>query len=247
VDTTGFVLNETAVKALGFAQPHLAIGQKVKVQGSNTLFTIGGVVKDFHFGPLQESIPPLYFVHVRSAPLFRYMSFRLNPGNVSTHIASLQNKWKVLFPDAPFDYKFIDDTLSKLYLMETRMKKASLLATGIALVIVLLGVAGLVGQSITRRTKEVGIRKVLGSSLTGIIMLFTKEFALVFLFANLIAWPLGYVLIHNWLNNYAYRIHLTLFPFALVALVIMVLIALLIYARVRKIAITSPANSLRTE
>jgi putative ABC transport system permease protein len=247
VDTTGFVLNETAVKALGFAQPQLAIGQKVKVQGSNTLFTIGGVVKDFHFGPLQESIPPLYFVHVRSAPLFRYMSFRLNPGDVSTHIASLQNKWKVLFPDAPFDYKFIDDTLSRLYLMETRMKKASLLATSIALVIVLLGVAGLVGQSITRRTKEVGIRKVLGSSLMGIIMLFTKEFALVFLVANVIAWPLGYVLIHNWLNNYAYRIHLTLIPFALVALVIMVLIALLIYARVRKIAITSPANSLRTE
>ena len=247
VDTTGFVLNETAVKGLGFSDPQSAIGQKVKVQGSNTLFNIGGVVKDFHFGPLQKSIPPLYFIHVRSAPLFRYMSFRLKTGDVATNIASIQNKWKVLIPDAPFDYKFIDDTLGKLYLMETRMKKASMLATGIALIIVLLGVAGIVGQSISKRTKEVGIRKVLGSSMTGIILLFTKEFAMIFLVANAIAWPIGYLVLNNWLNDYAYRITLNLYPFALVALVMMVLVAVLIFARVRKIAVTNPVNSLRTE
>lgn len=150
-------------------------------------------------------------------------------------------------PDAPFDYKFIDDSLAKLYSTETRMKKASMLATGIALIIVLLGVAGIVGQSITKRTKEVGIRKVLGASAAQIIMLFSKEFVAIFVIANAIAWPLGYMVMKSWLNDYAYRINLNLLPFAIVALAMVVLIALLISARVSKIAVTSPVKSLRTE
>ncbi len=117
----------------------------------------------------------------------------------------------------------------------------------IAMVIVLLGVAGIVGQSITKRTKEVGIRKVLGASVTEIVMLFTKEFAIVFVIANAIAWPLGFMVMKNWLNDYAYRINLTLLPFAAVALSMMVLIALIISARASKIAITNPVKSLRTE
>lgn len=246
-DNSEVVLNESAIEALGWNDAEKAVGQKIKFQGIPNSFSIGGVVKDFHFGPLQKRIPPLFFVHVNSMPLFRYMSIKIKPGNISASISAINTKWNALMPDAPFDYKFIDDSLAKLYSTETRMKKASMLATGIALVIVLLGVAGIVGQSITKRTKEVGIRKVLGASVSEIIMLFTKEFAIIFIIANAIAWPLGYMIMKSWLNDFAYRINLNLFPFAAVALSMMVLVALLISARVSKIAITSPVKSLRTE
>jgi putative ABC transport system permease protein len=247
VDTTGVVLNESAAKGLGWKNADAAIGQKVMFQGNPQPFTVGGVVKDFHFGPLHEQIRSLYFIHVRTAPLYRYLSFKLKPGNTTSSIAALQKKWSLLLPDAPFDYKFIDDTLTKLYATETQMKKASQAATVIALIIVLLGVLGIVTQSITKRTKEVGIRKVLGASVRQVIALFAKEFSLLIIIANVIAWPLAWLTVNNWLNNYAYRIQLNFIPFLLVSFVLALLVAALIVIKTISTATANPVNSLRTE
>jgi putative ABC transport system permease protein len=247
VDSATVVLNSAAAKALGWDDPGSAINQLVKFQGNQTIFRVTGVVKDFHFGPLQQRIQPLYFIHVKNAPLFRYLSFRLHPGNTSKEIAAIQSKWASLFPDAPFDYKFIDETLARLYLTETRMKKAASLATIVSLIIVLLGVSGIVAQNISRRTKEVGIRKVLGASVSQIITLFAKDFVPVVFIANLAAWPLAFVLLRNWLDNYAYRVDLTPLPFAIVTMIVLALIALLITYKVSRIATESPVKSLRTE
>jgi len=246
-DTTAIVLNEAAVKALGWDNAADAIGQNLKIQGSQALFPIRGVVKDFHFGPMQESIRPMFFIHVRNALIYRYLSFQLKSGNIASNIAALQQKWSQLLPDAPFDYSFMNDTLARLYTTEMQMKKASDAATIIALVIVLLGVLSIITQSITRRTKEVGIRKVLGASVVQVIMLFFKEFALILLIANLISWPLAWLTASNWLGNYAYRISLNFTPFITVSLVLVVLVAILIVLKTARTALSNPVKSLRTE
>ncbi len=246
-DTAGIVLNESAAIALGWRNTSDAIGEKVRVQGAINSLTVDGVVKDFHFGPMQESIRPLFFIHVRNATLFRYLSFKIKPGNIAATIAELQKKWSVLLPDAPFDYTFMDDTLARLYTTEMQMKKASQAATVVALVIVLLGVLSIVMQSITRRTKEVGIRKVLGASVVEVIVLFAKEFFLLILIANLIAWPLAWLTVHNWLSNYAYRIQLNFMPFILVSLTLAGLVAALIIIKTFRTALENPVKSLRAE
>jgi putative ABC transport system permease protein len=189
----------------------------------------------------------MYFIHVSSAPLFRYMSFKIKAGNSAAAIAAIQKKWSVLLPDAPFAYVFMDDTLAKLYSMEMQMKKASTAATVIALLIVLLGVLGVVTQSISKRTKEVGIRKVLGASVLQVIMLFAKEFAVIIIIANVVAWPVAYLALRNWLNNYAYRINLTLFPFIAVGCILLILVAGMVSIKTVKTALTNPVNSLRSE
>jgi len=127
------------------------------------------------------------------------------------------------------------------------MKKASFAATVIAMLIVLLGVLGIVTQSISKRTKEVGIRKVLGASVLHVIVLFAKEFSLIILIANCIAWPLAYIALSKWLNNYAYRIDLTLLPFALVGFILLALVAVLISIKTMRTALMNPVKSLRTE
>ncbi len=246
-DSAAVVINESAVKGLGWQNADKAIGQQVKFQGNANTYTVGGVVKDFHFGPLQEAIRPMYFVHESVVPLFRYMSFKLKPGNTTAALAAIQKKWSAILPDAPFAYVFMDDTLAKLYSMEVQMRKASSAATVIALLIVLLGVLGIVTQSISKRAKEVGIRKVLGASVPQVIVLFAKEFSLILLIANFVAWPLGYMLLQKWLDNYAYRIDLTLLPFLSVGLILLALVALLIAVKTMRTALMNPVKSLRTE
>ena len=246
-DSTAVVINESAVKGLGFKDAASAIGQQIKFQGNPRTFSVRGVVKDFHFGPLQEVIRPVYFIHVSNATAFRYVSFKIKGSNTAAAIAAIQKKWAALLPDAPFAYSFMDDTLARLYSMEMQMKKASMAATVIALLIVLLGVLGIVTQSISKRTKEVGIRKVLGASVVQVIILFAKEFALITVIANAIAWPLAYVALNNWLNNYAYRIQLTMLPFVMVGLILLLLVSILITVKTVRTALTNPVKSLRTE
>lgn len=247
VDSTQFVLNETAVKALGFRRPEDAIGQRIRLAGGPQVFTIGGVVRDFHFGSMRDAIGPLYIVHVRLAPFYRYMSFRLRAGDLPTQMAALSRQWSDLFPDAPFNYTFLDDTLQTMYDTELRMDKAAQAATVVSLVIVLLGVFGIVSLSLARRTKEVGIRKVLGATIPQVIALFTREFLLLVGLANLIAWPIAYVLLRRWLNQYVYRIDLNLVPFLLAGVGMAAVVSLLIAARAFRTASANPVRSLRTE
>ncbi|MES2647250.1 MAG: ABC transporter permease [Bacteroidota bacterium] len=241
------VLNESAARGLGWKEPETAIGEKIKFQGSQQVFTVTGVAKDFHFGSLHQQIRPMYFIHVNNALLYRYLTFKLKPGNSMAAIATIQKKWSQLLPDAPFDYHFMDDTLGRLYTTEIQMKKASETATLIALLIVLLGVLGIVTQSITKRTKETGIRKILGASVAQIMLLFSKEFGILIIIANLVAWPLAYLLVSKWLNNYAYRVEVSPLPFVLVSGCIAILVAAIIVLKTLKTATANPVKNIRTE
>ena len=246
-DSTQLVLNESAVRAMGWKRPEDAIGQILRLKGTPTLFTIGGVVKDFHFGSLHDPIGPLYFMHIRMALSYRYMSFRIRPGSPAAAIAALQKEWSALFPDAPFNYVFMDDTLGKMYATEIQMQKASQAATAVALAIVLLGVFGIVSLNLNKRAKEIGIRKVLGATIPQVIVLFIKEFLVLLGISNLIAWPLSYFFLHQWLAQYAYRINLTPLPFLAVGVILAALVALLIVIKTVRTASASPVQSLRAE
>ena len=246
-DSGKIVLNQKAVEALGWKDTEDAIGQQIRIPGDPTVFTIKGVTTDFHFGTMQQKIPPIIFFNVRFAPAYRYLSFKLKPGNTSAAIAAIEKKWAALLPGSSFEYNFMDDTLKKLYKTEIQLKKAAYTSSLLSLIIVLMGVLGLVSLSIQKRTKEIGIRKVLGSSVAGIISLFMKEFLLVILIAGLIACPLAYMIMHLWLETYTYRINVTMQPFALCLFVLGFITAVLIGIQTIKAALSNPVASLRTE
>lgn len=246
-DTMQVVINETQSKALGYKTPDDAIGQNIIQQGNSTPFIICGVTADFHFGSMQQRIQPITFMNVNYTTYYRYFSIRLKPGNMQQSIEAIQKKWTTVLPGAPFEYSFIDDALKKVYKNELQLKQAAYIATILAIIIVLLGVLGLISLSIQKRTKEIGIRKVLGSSVAGIISLFMKDFLGVILIAGLIACPIAYLVMNNWLNDYAYKITITLNPFMLAIIGLTVVTALLITIQTIKAALDSPVKSLRSE
>lgn len=246
-DSGKVVLNKKATEALGWNTVEEAVGQKLRIPGDPTVFIVKGVTADFHFGSMQQEIAPIIFFDVRVANSYRYLSFKLKAGNTGTAIAAIENKWAALLPGSSFEFMFMDDTLKKLYKAEIQLQKAVNTATLLSLIIVLMGILGLVSLSIQKRTKEIGIRKVLGSPVSSIIFLFMKEFLVVILIAGLIACPVAWFVMKGWLNDYAYRISLTAKPFIVSVSGLAFIIALLIVIQSIRSAIANPVKSLRTE
>ncbi|TLV01067.1 ABC transporter permease [Dyadobacter luticola] len=239
------VLNQAALKALKYADPQDALGRQVRIQGFPNAVTIAGISADFHFESMHEAIKPLAFIHVGNANSYRYLSFRIAPSNLSKSIAAIQQKWRTLMPDAPFEFTFMDDSLQKLYVSEMQLKKASQAATLLSVVVVILGILGMVSLHVARRTREVGIRKVLGATGVSIVALFLKEFLLVLLFAILIAFPPAIFLLNKWLQTYAYRIAISWSTFAWIGLAFGVVISLLVFVQTYKTALMNPVRSLK--
>ena len=247
-DPFTIVINQSQAKAFGWNNAEDAIGKQLKFQGGGgQVFTITGVTKDFHFGSMQKPIQPFTFLHVTLANIYRNFSFKIRPGSIGNSIDALQKKWSALMPGVPFEYTFMDDALAKLYTSEIQLKKASYTATVLALIIVLLGVLGLISLSVQKRTKEIGIRKVLGSSVTGIMSLFMKEFLAVIIIAGVVACPLAYLIMNKWLQEYAYRIPITAGPFVISIMILGFITAVLIGVQTIKAALANPVKSLRTE
>ncbi len=241
------VLNESAVKALGFTRES-AVNARVRIPSSpGTILTIAGVIKDYNYSSLQNHIDPVAFVSVRDWQSYRYLSLKLNTGDIGQTMDAITNKWKALLPNAPFEFTFMDQKFKALYQTELQLKKASYTATALALIIVLLGIIGLIALSIQKRVKEIAIRKVLGSSVAGIVTLFIKEFVTVVVIGGLIACPLAYIIMHSWLQGYAYRINITAMPFIISIICLGLITALLICVQTIKAAIANPVKSLRTE
>jgi putative ABC transport system permease protein len=248
-DSNKIVINETEAATLGWKTPEDAIGQKIMIPAySNTRpFTVCGVIADFHFGSMHDKILPQIFLNVNYATAYRFFTIRLKPGNMQSNINTLQSKWAELMPGAPFEYQFMDDALSRLYSTELQLKKAANMATFLSIIIVLLGVLGLISLSIQKRTKEIGIRKVLGSSVAGITSLFLKDFLGVVVIAGVVACPLAYLIMNSWLSDYAYRISITISPFIWSIVLLTVVTAVLIVLQTMKAAFANPVDSLRSE
>jgi putative ABC transport system permease protein len=246
-DTLKVVLNETAVRSLGWKQAGEALGRRVRLFGNPVPYTVAGVVHDFHFDAMKQAIQPEIFLPVRSFITYRYFSFKLRPGNIGRMMATLQKEWSRLMPGAAFEYKFMDEYLQDIYTNELRLKKAASIATVLALIIVLLGVVGLLSQSIQKRTKEIAIRKVIGASVPGIIRLFLREYLPLLLVAGLAATPLAWWIMNRWLSDYATRIEITVWPFVVAMAGLGVVMVILIVARTMGAALANPVKSLKME
>ncbi|SFD74683.1 ABC-type antimicrobial peptide transport system, permease component [Chitinophaga sp. CF118] len=244
VDTNKVVINETLARSLGWKNPEDAIGRQVKMKLTSNIFTVAGVTKDFHFTSMQKAMQPIIFLHVKLSNIFRFYSFKVKG---TSSIAALQRKWSELMPGAPFEYKFMDDRLAKMYKTEIQLKQAAYTATLLSIIIVLLGVTGMISLSVQKRTKEIGIRKVLGSSVSGIVGLFVKEFMVVIAVAGLVACPVAYIIMQRWLNNYVYRIDITVTPFIITIAILAIVTGILIVLQTINAALRNPARSLKTE
>lgn len=238
------VLNEAAVKALGWTS---AVGKTIKLGATNNPpQTIVGVVKDYHFESLQKKIQPLIIGDVIGGA-YRYYSLKLNTSDISNTINNLQQKCKELFPDAGFEYTFMDDKFQSLYASEMQLKKATNIATGLNLLIVFTGIFGVVAFTLTKRTKEIAVRKVLGADVKNIIFIFLREYGVLILISNIIAWPLAYIITAKWLEGYAYRIDQDIIPYVFVCFFILATAFILIAAQCFKAAIANPVKSLKVE
>jgi putative ABC transport system permease protein len=247
-DITGrVVINETAEKALGW---NSAVGRTIHLGALNGLsLTVAGVVRDFNFESLQAAVQPMIIAGLNEpfTRSYRYFSIKLNTAETNNTVNALENKWKDLFPDAGFEYSFMDEKFQTIYQAELQLKKAATIATTLNIIIVLMGIFGIVAFTIARRTREIAVRKVLGADARNIILLFVKDYALLILIANIIAWPLAYIVSNKWLENYTYRIEQNVIPYFIVGAVVFVIVFILVIAQCSGVASENPVKNLRIE
>jgi putative ABC transport system permease protein len=247
---SSFVINEKTVKEFGFPSAQDAIGKWLAFDndGEQIRFTIIGVVKDFNFKDLHEAIEPFAFRYYNDADAgFNYMIAHSSGGNIKQSLATLESTWKKLNPNEPFEYSFLDQDFQKNYETETRQASLINYFTLIAIIISCLGLFGLATFTAEQRTKEIGIRKVLGASVSGLVMLLSKDFLKLVLIAVVIASPLAFYGMNKWLQNFAYKTPITWQVFLITTLVAMVIAFITISFQAIKAAIINPVKSLRTE
>jgi ABC-type antimicrobial peptide transport system permease subunit len=238
------VINETMMQKLGIQDPQKAINKQVTLNGDQ-LSTIVGVIQDFQSESKHKKRRACVLEY--NADAFFVAGIRIQPVTMSKTIGTIGKQWSKLFPDNLFQYEFMDEHIAALYKQEQKVYTAFQLFSYIAILIGCLGLYGLIAFAASQRTKEVGIRKVLGASLYSIVNLFTREFIFLIGIAFLIAAPLGYYVMHNWLQNFAY--HITIGPeIFIVAIGTSVLIAAITIAyQAIKAAMVNPVKSLRSE
>ncbi len=237
------VINRAAAKELGLTNP-----LDVELNGVNNAEDgqkIIGVVEDIHFRSFKEKVLPILF-YLRSWSAGNIV-VRVTGTNIASTVQMLENEWKEIMPDRPFIYKFIDESFDQLYQSERRTQKLIMIFSALAIVISLSGLFGLLSLISLIRKKDIGIRKVLGASVEGVVFTITKEFILIVLAANLIAWPLAYYVIDKWLEDFAYRIQLSWWMFALSGLIALLIALITVGYQAIKAAVANPVESLRYE
>ncbi len=250
-DSSAVILNEKAAKMFGFNDP---LGKKIYTWGftpgqgidrdRSIPYTVIGVIKDFHFASLKENIGALGLRLGRSRGL---MSFRFKVENVAALIAFLENKWKEFAPDQPFAYSFLDERFSNMYRVEQKVGDVFSVFAGLAIFTACLGLFGLASFMAEQRTKEVGIRKVLGATAVNVTALLSKDFVKLVLVANLIAWPVAWYAMNRWLQDFAYRVNISWWVFALAGGLALLIALLTVSTQAIKAALANPVEALRYE
>jgi putative ABC transport system permease protein len=241
--TKAFIINETAAKSLGYLRPDEAIGKRFSQWGRTG--QIVGVVKDFHFESLQQNIKEMDLrINPRNINVF---TVKIKGGNIPNTIAALQSKWKTLASQRPFSYSFLDDSFNKQYVNEDRFGKMFMYFSFLAIMISCLGLLGLASYSTLQRTREIGIRKVLGASVPGIVNMLSKEFLLLVIISALIAFPIAWIGMHSWLKDFAYRISIGWWVFAVAGILACFIAIVTISFQAIRAAMANPVLSLRSE
>jgi putative ABC transport system permease protein len=251
-DNKAMILNETLVRHLGWDDP---LGKTVSMMDLVDVddpekgfvevpYTVIGVVKDFHFESLHQKIRG--HLMKLSGEVSR-VSVKLRPGTIAGTLRSIENIWKELEPAQPFPYVFLDDSFDRLYRSEQRMGQIFISFTLMAIFISCLGLFGLASFSADQRTKEIGIRKVLGASVSNVVVLLSRDFTKWVILANIVAWPVAYLIMNKWLQNFAYRISLAVWIFVLSGAIALLIALFTVSTKALKAAVADPVDSLRYE
>ena len=246
-DTSGaFIINKAAAELLGWGKKGEAVGKDL-VYG-RTRAKIIGVMNDFHFETLHEKISAMILLlPPPSQNPYGFISVKINGNNVKGALAHIEQTWRRLLPETPYDYTFLNERFDNLYKAEQKQASVFTIFSCIAIFIACLGLFGLSAFTITRRIKEIGIRKVLGASIGSIVTLLSKDFMALVIIAAVIAFPVAWYAMHSWLADFAYRITIPWWAFILAGILAAIIALVTISFQAIKAAVSNPVKSLRTE
>jgi putative ABC transport system permease protein len=241
-DSNKWILNETTVKTLGWKSPQDALNKQIKY--GDVMGNVIGVVKDFHFESLHQAIVPMIFLFGRPP---HYMSIKIDGHHVQSSIAAIRQTWQQYLPDTPFDFSFLDTKFDQLYRSDQQQGTLFTIFSCLAIFIACLGLFGLSAFTITQRVKEIGVRKVLGASITQIVLELSRDFLTLVILAALVAIPVSWYLMNKWLLDFASRISISWWIMAAAALIAFIIAFATISFQSIKAAMANPVNSLRSE
>jgi hypothetical protein len=242
-DTSRFIINESAVKRMGYTVEG-AIGKQVNFWGARG--AIIGVVKDFHYKPLSAGIEPFIF---RYQPKDRYFNLfiKIAAGNAATVLPQVQKLYKQFDSETPFEYHFLNESINKLYAAEQRTAGILFLFAGLTIFVACLGLFGLAVFAAEQRVKEIGIRRVVGASISSVVILLSAHFLRLVVAGILLALPLAWYATREWLQQYAYRIAIDWWVFAATGILVTAIALLTVSVQSIRAAAANPVRSLRTE
>lgn len=241
-DRKAVLLNERAVEMFGFKNAQEALNSKLR--RGDTL-TIVGVVSNYHQQGLQKVIDPMMILFIPN--MSNYYSLKMSTGDLRASIASIEKTWNKYFPADPFNYFFLDDSFNNQYKADTRFGAVFGLFAGLAIIIACFGLLGLSAYNVLQRTKEIGIRKVLGASVNSLLILLSREFLGLVLVSLFVAIPVTWMVMNNWLQDFAYRINIQWWVFVLAGFIAILIALITTGLQALKASVANPSQSLRTE
>jgi putative ABC transport system permease protein len=244
-DTEGtLMLNESAARRFGWT-PEEAVGKKLDQGDPNNAVQVVGVVRNFNYKSLRREVEPMALILYPD--YIRKISVRIMPGDMERTLTFIQEKWESTFSGEEFEFSFLDNRINQLYASEKKMQHLFVIFSSLSILVACLGLLGLVSFTAELKTKEIGIRKVLGASTGNVILLMSKEFIKWIIFANIVAWPLAGLLMKKWLQNFAYRANIGWIIFLLSGLITILIAIFTFIFQTVKAAYANPADSLRYE
>jgi putative ABC transport system permease protein len=238
-DTSNYILNEEAVKEMGLESP---LGKWLEFGDKGEII---GVVKDYHYMPFTYEIQPLILYY--NPDYYRYAMLRISERDIPQTLGYIENTWAKFAPDFPFEYHFLDEDYERIYRTEYRVGMLFRYFTFLAIFISCLGLFGLASFMAEQRTKEIGIRKVVGASVPGIALLLSREYTKWVLLGNIISWPLAYFAMRSWLQGFAYRVSIGLLTFIMAGMLVLFIALMTVSYQAIKAAVTNPVEALRYE
>ncbi|UCE43360.1 MAG: ABC transporter permease [Candidatus Aminicenantes bacterium] len=240
-----FLINEAAATAFGWSSPEEAIGKRLRTGAGGRVNPIIGVTKNFHYRGLQSHVEPIVMeYHPR---MFRFLTLSVDISDIQQSLAFVQSQWKSMFPNHPFESFFLDTDFDRQYRSDEQVGRIFGIFTILGLFIACLGLLGLASFTAQSRTKEIGIRKVLGAAIPGIVIMLSKQFTKWVVLANGLAWPVAYVIMSRYLKNFAYRTQINILTFVLSGLLVLAIALLTVSFQSIRAATTNPVDSLRYE
>ena len=246
-DSASVILNETAARLIGWKDP---VGKFLDYPGNDQRFKVIAVVKDFNVASLRDAVEPFALFHNSSGTYglgTSYISVRFQPGNMNNYLPELEGKWKSLAPDTPFDYSFLDNVIDALYRSEQRMGAVFGIFTFLSIFVACLGLFGLSVYTAERRIKEIGVRKVLGASVQSVVALLSKDFLKLVLVSAMIAFPVAWLAMTKWLEEFAFRTTIGWGVFIFSGFASLLIALFTISFQAVRSAIANPVKSLRAE